>query len=197
MNNINCKILSILAAALIIASVAAPAAASTGANIDLVTLPSRQTVQLTIYNSEDLTLVKETRTITLKKGQNQTPVFLGGHAHRSHQRGAAAAGKGGPDRSLRYHLPRRKAPAPHLEHRFADRGTGSGGGELLHLRPLLGDGLRGRHRPRREQTQTARLCKNLQRLGRAVRKCGDPADRRHNQPGGKNRRPCAAGNCSD
>jgi hypothetical protein len=40
-------------------------------NIDLVTLPPRQTVQLTIYNSEDLTLVRETRSITFKKGTNR------------------------------------------------------------------------------------------------------------------------------
>ncbi len=40
-------------------------------NIDLVTLPTRDGVQLTIYNSEDLTLVRETRSITLKKGENR------------------------------------------------------------------------------------------------------------------------------
>jgi hypothetical protein len=40
-------------------------------NIDLVTLPDRDSVQLTIYNSEDLTLVKETRHITVKKGDNK------------------------------------------------------------------------------------------------------------------------------
>ena len=40
-------------------------------NVDLVTLPNRNTVQLTIYNSEDITLVKETRNITLKKGNNK------------------------------------------------------------------------------------------------------------------------------
>jgi len=40
-------------------------------NVDLVTLPARDTVQLTIYNSEDLTLVKETRQVTLKKGANK------------------------------------------------------------------------------------------------------------------------------
>ncbi|MFA4985800.1 MAG: hypothetical protein WC712_04370 [Candidatus Brocadiia bacterium] len=42
-----------------------------GENIDLVTLPSREGVQLTIYNSEDITLVKETRFITLKTGSNR------------------------------------------------------------------------------------------------------------------------------
>ncbi len=40
-------------------------------NIDLSTLPSRDSVQLTIYNSEDLTLVRETRQISIKKGQNR------------------------------------------------------------------------------------------------------------------------------
>jgi hypothetical protein len=40
------------------------------AKIDLVTLPSRDTVQLTIYNSADLTLVRESRALTLKEGEN-------------------------------------------------------------------------------------------------------------------------------
>lgn len=40
-------------------------------NVDLVTLPDRQTTQLTIYNSEDLTLARETRSITLKEGRNR------------------------------------------------------------------------------------------------------------------------------
>lgn len=39
-------------------------------NVDLSTIPPRDTVQLTIYNSEDLTLVRETRTVTFKKGIN-------------------------------------------------------------------------------------------------------------------------------
>jgi len=39
-------------------------------NIDVSTLPSRDTVQLTIYNAEDLTLVRETRHITFRRGMN-------------------------------------------------------------------------------------------------------------------------------
>jgi hypothetical protein len=39
-------------------------------NVDLSTVPSRDTVQLTIYNSEDLTLVRETRKVSFKKGVN-------------------------------------------------------------------------------------------------------------------------------
>ncbi len=39
-------------------------------NIDLSTVPDRETVQLTIYNSEDLTLVRETRKVSFKPGAN-------------------------------------------------------------------------------------------------------------------------------
>ena len=41
------------------------------AKIDLATLPDRDTVQLTIYNTSDLTLVQESRALTLKKGSNK------------------------------------------------------------------------------------------------------------------------------
>ncbi len=39
-------------------------------NVDLSTVPDRDSVQLTIYNSEDLTLVRETRKISFKPGVN-------------------------------------------------------------------------------------------------------------------------------
>jgi hypothetical protein len=41
------------------------------AKVDLVTLPTRETVQLTIYNSADMTLVRESRALTLKDGENK------------------------------------------------------------------------------------------------------------------------------
>ncbi|MBC8324423.1 MAG: hypothetical protein H8E27_02180, partial [Verrucomicrobia subdivision 3 bacterium] len=44
---------------------------SAEARINVTSLPGRDSVQLTIYNSADLTLVKETRTLTLKKGRNR------------------------------------------------------------------------------------------------------------------------------
>ncbi|HPY50146.1 MAG TPA: hypothetical protein PLO68_09805, partial [Sedimentisphaerales bacterium] len=40
------------------------------AKVDLVTLPPRDAVQLTIYNSADLTLARESRALTLKEGAN-------------------------------------------------------------------------------------------------------------------------------
>ncbi len=46
-------------------------AATSHARINVVTLPGRDTVQLTIYNSADLTLVKETRYLTFRKGLNK------------------------------------------------------------------------------------------------------------------------------
>ena len=52
-----------------LAILAGPAALAR--DIDLVTLPPRDAVQLTIYNSEDLTLVKEIRSITFKRGTNR------------------------------------------------------------------------------------------------------------------------------
>jgi len=46
-------------------------AGTSHAKVDLVTLPSRDTVQLTIYNSADMTLVRESRALTLKDGANK------------------------------------------------------------------------------------------------------------------------------
>jgi hypothetical protein len=41
------------------------------ADVDLVTIPRREGTQLTIYNSEDVTMVRENRLLTLKKGLNR------------------------------------------------------------------------------------------------------------------------------
>ena len=55
----------VLAASLLTLPTAAPAL------VNMVNLPERNSVQLTIYNSADLTLVKETRALTLRKGLNR------------------------------------------------------------------------------------------------------------------------------
>ena len=46
-------------------------AISASARINVVTLPGRNSVQLTIYNSADLTMVRETRVLTFRKGLNK------------------------------------------------------------------------------------------------------------------------------
>src|ERR1700741_1042984 len=51
-------------------SIALTASSAFAGNVDLSTVPKRDSVQLTIYNSEDITLVRETRTVTFKKGVN-------------------------------------------------------------------------------------------------------------------------------
>jgi hypothetical protein len=56
--------------AAILLSIIYAAANAAYAKVDLVTLPSRDTVQLTIYNSADMTLVRESRALTLKNGKN-------------------------------------------------------------------------------------------------------------------------------
>ncbi len=44
---------------------------SAQAKVDLVTLPERDKVQLTIYNSADLTLIRDSRSLTMKRGENK------------------------------------------------------------------------------------------------------------------------------
>ncbi len=50
-----------------VAASACPALAA----VDLVTLPTREGTQLTIYNSEDITMVREHRLLTVKEGVNR------------------------------------------------------------------------------------------------------------------------------
>ncbi len=54
----------------ILLTIGLPVAVGYADNVDVSTIPPRDTVQLTIYNSEDLTLVRETRHITFSKGDN-------------------------------------------------------------------------------------------------------------------------------
>src|SRR5271157_898728 len=54
--------------AVLLAACAIVAVTARAENVDLSTVPNRNTVQLTIYNSEDLTLVRETRKVTFKPG---------------------------------------------------------------------------------------------------------------------------------
>jgi len=51
-------------------TLAAITAGGAWAKVDLVTLPTRGEVQLTIYNSADLTLARDSRDLTLREGDN-------------------------------------------------------------------------------------------------------------------------------
>ena len=52
---------------MLVAGLAGPAMAA----VDVVTLPTREGTQLTIYNSEDITMVREHRLLTVKEGVNR------------------------------------------------------------------------------------------------------------------------------
>ena len=58
---------SICIATLLLAALAVEAVA----DVDLVTVPRREATQLTIYNSEDITMVREHRLLTVKQGINR------------------------------------------------------------------------------------------------------------------------------
>ena len=51
-------------------SLVCAASVASAKNVDLSTVPDRASVQLTIYNSEDITLVRETRALSFKEGAN-------------------------------------------------------------------------------------------------------------------------------
>ncbi|KKK83672.1 hypothetical protein LCGC14_2791020, partial [marine sediment metagenome] len=52
----------------IVATAVGLLAAPAVADVALVTVPRREGTQLTIYNSEDITMVRENRLLTVKKG---------------------------------------------------------------------------------------------------------------------------------
>ena len=56
---------------ILILTILAATATFTYAKVDLTTLPTRDMVQLTIYNSADLTLARESRALTLEQGDNK------------------------------------------------------------------------------------------------------------------------------
>ena len=60
-----------LAIAMMMIGAALPASAK----VDMAILPGRDAVQLTIYNSADLTLVREQRSLTLQQGLNRLQFY--------------------------------------------------------------------------------------------------------------------------
>ena len=93
-------------------------AQSASAAVDLVTLPTREGTQLTIYNSEDITMVREHRLLTVKEGVNRIQfswanTLIDPTSHRvPHPRPTGQGGPGG------YHLPvgtQRRPPVEHPE----------------------------------------------------------------------------------
>ena len=106
-NNVFCAVL--------FAACATFGAAVRAENVDLSTVPARNTVQLTIYNSEDLTLVRETRKVTFKPGPNPLQIELGQYAHRPNVSGTAVPHAWRKVDRARHDLPPRQAADAVLE----------------------------------------------------------------------------------
>ena len=180
---------------LLIAALATTIAPTTRAenNIDLSTIQPREGVQLTIYNAEDLTLVRETRTVTFREGDNPLAVLVGQHADRSDV-GRAAVPRPPRFAVARGHdLPPRQAAAARVARPERNHRPGHGGDQLLHLRRDVVGRLRRHRLARREPARTPRLRDREEPLRRGLRGRRGPPRRRHDQPRGKDRpaRPAA------
>ena len=165
-----------------------PSSAPVQAAVDLVTLPTREGTQLTIYNSEDITMVREHRLLTVKEGVNRIQfswanTLIDPTSHRvPHPR---PAGQG---RSGRHHLSRRPQRRPAMEHQEPDRRQDPRRDPLFYLGHHLGRRLRGHRQRGRNEAGRDRLRAGDEQLGRAVRQCPDAAGGGQDQPRGEDRR---------
>ena len=124
-------------------------------NVDLSTVPNRDTVQLTIYNSEDLTLVRETRKISFKTGRQSAAVQLGQYADRSDVGRIAVPDPHRRAGSARHDLPARQAADAVLERAERNRRRSGHRSHLFHQRHQLVGRLRGHLRRGREPAMRA------------------------------------------
>jgi hypothetical protein len=141
--------------------------------IELVTLPRRDNVQLTIYNSADLTLVRERRNLTLKQGWNWLQLMWANTLIDPTSLSLEPAAHG--DKS-------EAAGAWPLAHSFRDQRPGTVRDHVFHERPHLagvlhGDALAGRKddaiagvRPSRQQ-QRGRLRERPDATARGQSQC--------------------------
>ncbi len=117
------------------------------AKVDLVTLPSRDTVQLTIYNSADMTLVRESRALTLKRVKTPA-ILMGEYPHRPDQPGDAAQSQCRQDRDSRAGLSAEgKEPRP-VEYRKRRQRQSAGRDYVSDQRPVMAGVLHGNTRGR-------------------------------------------------
>ena len=99
------------------------------ARINVVTLPGRDTAQLTIYNSADLTLAKETRVLTFRKGLNRLEFSWANtlidptsvEFRAVIKKAGITAGLGNIQRSSQFIHRRRQIPLPVLEQGLRNR----------------------------------------------------------------------------
>ena len=163
---------------------AAPASAA----VDLVTLPTREGTQLTIYNSEDITMVREHRLLTVKPGVNRiqfswantlidpTSIDFRILDQQDKVDLVDTTFPAGRNDALQWNIQSQMA------------GKIAGRDPLLHQRHHLVGRLRGHRQRGRDEAQPDRLRPRDEQLGRTVRQRPDAAGGGHDQPGGEDRR---------
>ena len=147
-------------------------------NVDLSTVPARHGVQLTIYNSEDLTLVRETRKVTFKKGVNPLQFTWANTLIDPTSVAAAVSHPARQAGGARHDLPARQAADALLERAERDGRRGDGRDHLLHQRHHLVGRLRVHCQPGRDGDGLRGLRPGVQQLRRRVRGCPGAAGRR-------------------
>ena len=163
------------------------AASACAENIDLSTVPTRDAVQLTIYNSEDITLVRETRKVTFKKGANPLQFSWANTLIDPSSAQLRFLTQADKLEVLDTTYPARQAADAVLERRKPVRRRSDDRDHLFHERHHL-DGRLHRHRGcGREGDAPGRLCPRPQQLGRGIRGCPGAAGRGDDQPRRENR----------
>ena len=137
-------------------------------NVDLSTVPKRDTVQLTIYNSEDLTLVRETRTVTFKKGANPLQFSWANTLIDPTSVELKFLTSGRQARRARHDLSARQATDALLERAERDRRRGDDPDHLLYERHHLECRLSADRRQGREATQLRWLRAGVQQERRGI-----------------------------
>ena len=135
-------------------SLAAAFAAPAFAAVDLVTLPTREGTQLTIYNSEDITMVREHRLLTVKPGVNRIQFSWANTLIDPTSIDFRILDKQDKVDLVDTTFPSRPQRRPAVEHPEPDGGQDPGRDPLLHQRHHLGGRLRRHRQPGRDQAAT-------------------------------------------
>ena len=113
------------------------------------------------------------------------PVLLGQHAHRPDLHRVPHPRQAGQGRSGGHHLSRRPQRRPAMEHQEPDRRQDARRDQVFYQRHHLGRRLRGHRQRGRNEDQPDRLRAGDERVGRAVRQCGNPSSGGQHQPRGE------------
>ena len=126
-------------------------AGTAAADVDLVTVPSREGTQLTIYNSEDITMVREHRLLTVKPGVNRIQFSWANTLIDPTSIEFRILDQQDKVDLVDTTFPAGRNDALQWNIQSTDGRQGPGRDPLLHQRHHLGGGLRGHRQPGRDE----------------------------------------------